>query len=548
MVEPPRGAGFPRGPWRLALSWDESPGVHAGERWQLLLRARSLDAAAGPGAWLDALRTLRQRLHGHGRVIGSPLDARVAPAPRSLDALRERLAATMSASIVERDAAALVIALGVGDTQRVSREQWRVFNAIGITHLVAISGLHVTLFCVVVAWLCARLWGWLPWLYQRVPRHSFAAAAGVAASCGYALLAGWSVPTQRTLIMLACWHGLRIAARPRPAARTLAVGLAGVLLPDPLAPLAAGFWLSFLAVSALLLHGRLAPAAGGWKELLHTQGYVIVALLPVTVAVFGTVSLAGLAVNLLAIPLFSFVLVPLILGGIVAALVAPALAPPAFRAAAAVVRFTWPAARAVAGQPLALLHFNPAPWWYLLAAAALACLLLPWRAWMRSLAVLALLPAAWPVIAGPEHGHASMHELGGARASAVLVRTAGHALLYDVGESWGDAGAAAAGRLVPRLRQLGVRRLDAVLLPRLDADRGAGILALAAHLSLGRLASGDGHALPPEFTPCNPGEKWSWDGVDFEIVDGVGCRLQVRAADARFDLPAAQAAGRRKGR
>ncbi len=253
-------------------------------------------------------------MHAAGQVVPSALNHRLAPAAPGLDGLRERIAYAIAARVSERDAAALIIALAIGDTQRISVEQWRVFNAVGITHLVAISGLHVTLFCLAVAWIAGKLWDRMRCLQERTPRHTFATLLGLVAALGYALLAGWSVPTQRTLLMLAAWHSLRWAARPRPAARTLAAGLVGVLLLDPLAPLASGFWLSFLAVGALLVQGAVTPLqASGWRGHLHTQGYVMVALAPVTIAVFGSVSLAGLGVNLLAIPAFSLLLVPLIL-------------------------------------------------------------------------------------------------------------------------------------------------------------------------------------------------------------------------------------------
>jgi competence protein ComEC len=513
---------------RATLHWADAPPLRAGERWRLLVQLRAPAVAANPGSTGSAAQWLRQRVHASGQVLVSALDARLAPAPRSLDALRERIASAIAARVAERDAAALIIALAIGDTQRVSAEQWRVFNAVGITHLVAISGLHVTLFCQLCAALAGMLWGRCAPLQRRLPRHSCAAAAGLLASLGYALLAGWSVPTQRTLLMLATWHGLRMAARPRPAARTLASGLVGVLLLDPLAPLAAGFWLSFLAVGALLLQGALAAqAVHGWRAMLHTQGQVTAALVPVTIAVFGSVSLAGLAVNLLAIPVFSLLLVPLILAATVVLGAWPALATGLFKLATLLIGLVWPVLRAAAGSPLALLRAAPPSWWYVLAAVAVAVALLPWRPWMRATALLALLPATVPVsTTQPQGGFAAtVFDVG--RGQAVLVRTAGHALLFDNGESWGSGGAASAARLLPALRYYDVRRLDVLLLPRLDTDRGAGVLALAAALPPRALLAGGGRALPPEFAPCRAGTRWRWDSVDFELLDAGACTLRV---------------------
>lgn len=527
---------------RATLYWPDAPPVRAGQRWQLLVALHAPRAGANPGSAALALQPLRLRVHATGQVLASALNRPLASSGAGLDALREHIARAIAARVTERDAAALIIALAIGDTQRVSSEQWRVFNAVGITHLVAISGLHVTLFCLVLAWAAARLWERSRWLQRRLPRHTFATLIGLAASLGYALLAGWSVPTQRTLLMLATWHGLRWAARPRPAARTLAAGLVGVLLLDPLAPLAAGFWLSFLAVGALLVQGALvAVPLHGWRALLATQFYVMAALLPATVAVFGSVSLAGLVVNLAAIPVFSLLLVPLILCATVLLALWPALATLLFKLAALLIAGFWPVLHALASGSLALLRFAPPPWWYLLAAAALGVALLPWRPWMRCTAVLALLPAALPAAGriAPGGLTATVFDVG--RGEAVLLHTAHHALLFDDGEVWGSRGAIASNLLVNALRYYHVRALDTLILPRLDGDRGAGVLALTAMLPVRGLAAGNANALPPEFPACQAGARWTWDEVEFEVLEAAACSLRVRAGATSLLLPGSAA-------
>ena len=541
-LSPNQPGSLPASWLRATLRWPDAPRVRAGERWRLLVALHAPPGAANPGSAAFALQALRLRLHAVGQVLPSALNQRLPPPPPGLDVLRERIALGIAARVTERDAAALIIALAIGDTQRVSVEQWRVFNAVGITHLVAISGLHVTLFCLVMAWVAGKLWDHLPSLQARAPRHTSATLVGLIASLGYALLAGWSVPTQRTLLMLAAWHGLRWAARPRPAARTLAAGVVGVLLLDPLAPLAAGFWLSFRAVGALLVHGAVSAQPGsGWRGLLHTQGYVMAALAPVTLAVFGSISLAGLGVNLLAIPVFSLLLVPLILSATLALALWPALATLLFKLTAFLISVFWPSLHAVAGSPLALWRMSPPPWWYALAAVALAVALLPWRPWMRCTALLALLPGAFPASCRIAAGIVTVTVFDVGRGEAVLLRTAGHALLYDDGEVWGSAGGIAASVLVPALRYYDLHALDALLLPRLDGDRGAGVLALSAALPLRTLAAGAARELPPEFTPCRVGARWQWDGVDFEILEAASCTLRVSVANLTLLLPGSAA-------
>lgn len=519
------------GPWRAAqLTWPRapSPAPLAGERWRLLVSVRAPPASANPGRADHRLALLRSGMHVAGTVVSSPLNQRLATAGPSLDGLRARLAAALRERVAERDAAALAVALAVGVTDDVSPAQWRVFNATGITHLVAISGLHVTLFALLAMALARRLWWWSPALH-RYRRDSFAALLGVAAAGAYALLAGFSVPTRRTLLMLAAWQLLRALARPAAAAPALAVAAVLVLGFDPAALVSAGFWLSFVAVAILMYATPQGPRGLlGWRELWNAQWRVAVGLTPVTVAVFGSVSVAGLWVNFLAIPLFSLLLVPLALAATATVLWLPAVADPLLQLFAWLHGGIWPWLFQVADSDLSLWRTQAPSWWCLLAAPAAALWLWP-AGWPQRLsAALALLPALFVARAALPAGECEITTLDMGQGTAVIVRTAGHTLLYDNGEAWRSNGARTAGTVLPALRALGVRAIDRVVLPRVDADRSAGLVALAAELPV-REYWATGAELPPEFRACAEGAGWRWDEVSFRWL-GAACALEVRAA------------------
>ena len=141
-------------------------------------------------------------VHLAGRVLPVALNGRLALADSSIDGARARVAARIADSVADPDAAALLTALAVGLTGGMSADQWRVFNATGTTHLVAISGLHVTMFAVLAFFCARRVWRWLPFA-AWIEREPFALLSGLAAAGVYSLLAGFSVPTQRTWLMLA---------------------------------------------------------------------------------------------------------------------------------------------------------------------------------------------------------------------------------------------------------------------------------------------------------------------------------------------------------
>ena len=134
------------------------------------------------------------------------------------------------------------------------------------------------------------------------------------------MLAGFAVPAQRTLYMLLVAALAMLSGRIMAPSRTLCLALLVVLLIDPWAVLAAGFWLSFGAVGALLYTGSAKVGEiAGWRQHLAAWGSIqwaaTVASLPVLLLVFQQFSLISPLANALAIPVVSFVITPLALLG-----------------------------------------------------------------------------------------------------------------------------------------------------------------------------------------------------------------------------------------
>jgi competence protein ComEC len=527
------------------LRWrDASPAPRAGERWRLLVR---LAPAAGPRnfAGSDPARfAFRDRVHLAGRVLPSKLNSRLAAAQPSVDTLRARLAARIGEQVADPDAGALLIALAVGLTDGMSADQWRVFNATGTTHLVAISGLHVTLFALAAFVVARFLWRGLHWSWPRAGfggREPFALLLGLGAAGAYSLLAGLSVPTQRTWLMLACVALTRLAARHAGAGRTWTLALIAVLCLDPFAPLAAGFWLSFVAVGVILAAASETPAGAATPlvraaAVVRLQAAIMLALAPLTFAVFDSVSVAGLWVNLIAIPLVSFVLVPLVLTGVVAELMAPAMSPPCFDAAAGLYHLAWPGLTWAADSPLALWRATPGAWWFAYGLCACLVLLRRWPLALRLPAVCAALPLLFAPARPIESGTARISVLDAERGSAVLLFTRSHVLLFDTGDTWGSRGSRVREIVLPALDAHARHTVDLLVLPTLNEDRahGAALLAFERKVS-GVLVGGGWPATSLPVTTCED-SRFRWDGVVFQTF-GVGtsrryCVLRV-AAGAR---------------
>jgi competence protein ComEC len=388
-----------------------------------------------------------------------------------------------------------------------------------VTHLMSISGLHVTLVSGLLAWLVGTLWRRVPAIALRLPARKAAALAAIAGAFGYTLMAGFAVPAQRTCYMvtvvaLALWSG-RIAS----PMRILALALAAVVLADPWAPLAPGLWLSFGAVTLIFY------AASGWigpesrvAQWGRIQWAITVGLAPAALLLFGQVSVAGPIANALAIPMISVVITPLAL----AATVIPWDA--ALQFAAWLVEWVLQFLEWCAGLPGAIWQQHvPALWSVVLALGGAAWLLAPRGVPWRSAGLALMAPAFAIAPPAPARGEAWITTLDVGQGLSVLVRTSSRSLLYDAGPAFGPE-ADSGGRIVlPALRGAGIGRLDAMVLTHEDLDHIGGALTVLETLEIESLASSlppahPLHSLARSSRRCAAGTTWEWDGVTFEFL------------------------------
>jgi competence protein ComEC len=534
-------------PVRVRLDFPVGTGVpRADDRWQLVVQF-SGTAARDTGYQ----RTLwREGIAATGQVRPSPLNRRLAAGSAGINHWREKVAMRIVHRVADPATAGLLSALAVGVTGDVSRDQWRVFNATGITHLVAISGLHVTFFALLTMRLARWLWRRSTTLQSCLRREAFASGFGVLLALGYALLSGFSVPAQRTVIMLTAFLWAQQAGRVARPFWSVAVALVVVLLYDATAALSAGFWLSFGAVSAIVM---IAGAAFFTGENLHAaarvQWVVTVALLPVTVAIFGTFAALGPLVNALAIPLFTLALVPPILcATLLCLLPGTAMAWCAdhlFDVTGWLATGLWPVLARCADAASALWFANAPLVWYPLAAAGAVVLLLPMARTLRWLAGVCLLSVFWAQPLRPDPAELWIDVLDVGASSAVLLRTRHHQILSGVGESFASAGRRFEARVLPRLRSGGFRQLDLLLLGRASRDDHAALTLGAALLHVARVETAASSEHAPEIHSCEP-RRWHWDGVEFELLraeQASDCLLVARAA-SRMVLVALTADGR----
>ena len=536
-----------------ARAWAD---LNPGDTWQFVVRFKAPHGLRNPGGFDEELWLWEHGVLATGAVRAGKRDA----APQKLNAswrypiaqarqfTRSQIAMTLSSvGHASQSHGGVIAALVMGDQGAIHNADWDLFRATGVAHLMSISGLHITL----LAWLFAKvigaLWRWSAntgsALCLRWPAPTVAIWGGVILATLYALFAGWGLPAQRTIVML--WVIVLVQNFGLRCPRMWIWGLAFWVLViwDPWALLQAGFWLSFVAVGALMLSGtvessvrtkmrisdaelkqesslqRLGLKMGksiwqGFVALAKEQWIVMLALTPLSVLFFGQVSLVGLLANFVAIPWVTWVVTPVAMLGM--------LYSPLWQLALHAL------------EPLMVLleflHQVPGSVWVmpvppvLLSGMAVCGGLLLLQAWpwaLRCWGVLFLLPVfVWQEPRPPE-GHFDLWFADVGQGNAVILRTAQHSLLYDTGPQYSENSNAGQRVLVPFMSRMGIQ-LDRLILSHRDSDHTGGAAAvLAAQTKASVWASlEEGHPLSKirPVNACLAGQKWNWDGVQFEFI------------------------------
>ncbi|MCA1245889.1 DNA internalization-related competence protein ComEC/Rec2 [Massilia sp. MS-15] len=557
-------------PGRIALSWysrrgeaaDPEP-VRPGERWQLQVRLQRPHGNANPHTFDYEAWLLGQgiRATGYVRPAGNRRLAAFVVRPGHLvERARAALRRHLFAQLAGKRYAGVIVALVIGDQRTIAQSDWDVFNRTGISHLVSISGLHVTMLAGLGAWAVSMLWRRSCFLAGaawplHLPAQKAAALAGALVALLYVLLAGFGVPAQRTFYMLAVVAAALWWGRTVSLSHVLCLALAVVVLVDPWAVLGAGFWLSFGAVAVILYAGlgRLPEGGGGWRRTLvaaaRTQYAVTLGLVPLGMLLFAQVSLAGPLANAVAIPVVSLLVTPLALLG---ALLPAPLAQPVLGLAHFVFALLADGLRLLAASPLAVLQ-APAPpaWCFALALLGTAWMLAP-RGWPRRWAgAAAWLPMLIGLPTAPEQGRFTVTAFDVGQGMALLVETRHHRLLYDTGPRYAP-GVDAAGRiLLPYLRGRGIGKLDTLVVSHGDTDHAGGALTLLGGIEVAQLRSSLGPGHPARRAArshlrCEAGQDWRWDGVRFEMLgpDAASYALHGLKANARSCVLRISAGGR----
>ncbi len=517
---------------RVLLSYYGKEQLRAGQRWRGELKLKRPRGLANPGSFNYEAWLARHRFAATGYLRDTDLQA-LSPVFAGWQGWRQAVADSLSYSVLDSDVRGVLLALGNGDRSGISQQRWQQFQRYGLNHLVVISGLHVGLVAG-LGFLLGRLLG-------RRAAHVLAAMLALL----YSMLAGFALPTQRALVMLASVQLVALAGRRVAPARSLSAALLGVALLDPLATHSAGFWLSFGAVALIFYLRHMQPQLDGWRLLLALQLVLAPAMGLLASAWFGGLGWSAPLANLVAVPVLSFWLAPL---SLLAALLAPFhAAEPVWQLAALPVEGFFRLDAALSASLPLWLQLRPAPWQLAGGAVGLLLLLVHRALPLRWLAMVWFALVLVPRGSGTTDAALELWMLDVGQGLALVIQQGEHTLVYDTGAGDPAGPNMATGVLIPFLETRGVEEIDLLVISHADNDHASGAQALAERFVIAETWVGE--ALPealPGQRDCENGQRRQLGGLSIEVLwprdeSGEGnnrsCVLRLAFAGLHILLP-----------
>ncbi|MCP2003850.1 UNVERIFIED_ORG: competence protein ComEC [Buttiauxella agrestis ATCC 33320] len=485
--------------------------VCAGQRWRMKLQLRPVHGQLNEGGFDSQRYALAQHQPLSARIISAdPITQRCS--------LRAQWLSAVQFSTQSLPNQGVILALAFGDRSAVNDEQKNLLRQSGTAHLMAISGMHISL-AAMVGWLIARL------IQLSFPAHRvhfrMPLLASVIAAAAYTWLAGGNPPAVRALIGVIIWLFLRLQGRCWSGWEVWLCCITGILIYDPLTVLSDSFWLSALAVASLIFWYQWMPLPQSvlttkWfyrypLALMHLQVGIMVLLMPLQIFIFHGISLSALIANLLAVPLITFIVVPLLLAGLV------------LTSIPWIGEHLWWGVDRLLALLFTSLSLLPDGWlevddrFQLLSLCGWLAIIIHrlalWRS--SSFSVIALILSLVVSTMRPEKKDGSwqitMLDVGHGLAIAIIRQ--GKVFLYDTGNAW-PGGDAAQQVIIPWLRWHNLTP-EQVVISHEHLDHRGGLISLQREWPALKIHSPlrwAGHH------PCFQGEEWQWRGLKFTAL------------------------------
>lgn len=508
-------------PAKIHLTWNHPKRLQPGDKWKLTVKLRRPRNYANPGSFDLEKYYFQQRISAVGYVVENAenellaRDFMVSP----INNLRQSIYYFIQQHIADQSLASVIAALILGVKANLADEQMEILQNTGTGHLLAISGLHLGIIAGICMLLLRFVWRFTP-MARTVSAPWFAACGALIICIFYALLAGMSIATQRAIIMLSVLLWGTLSKRKVSSTQIFCLALLLVLLWDPFAILALGFWYSFLIVG-LLLYAFRGQRNTGIQQFIKPQIVITLGLLPLSLLFFPQTSLIAPLANILAIPWVGFAVLPCCLIAVSLLPFMPELSALLLKCAAYNLELLWTLLEKLAVFPILTWRIPEQDLGLILLAAFLGtfCLLLPRGLPGRWWGVFGFLPLIFVHSTPIPYGQADFTLLDVGQGLATVIRTQNHVLVYDTGAKLPSDFDLGARVVAPYLQGIGIKKIDTLMISHGDNDHVGGAPGLLHKIHAKKIITSEAQTLS-EYRPelCVAGQQWEWDGVQFSVL------------------------------
>jgi competence protein ComEC len=509
----------------IKLAWyKDSPLIKPGETWQLKVKLKRPNGFLNPGIFDYEKWLFRKKIVAVGYVRTSTSNQQlIADRKVSIDAYRASIYQKIKRIQGEQDATAVLGALTVAIKNDISDELWNLFRSTGTNHLMAISGLHIGMVATFAYMLIKLIWFIFPSLALVTPRQQAGVFTGVVFAFLYALLAGFTIPTQRAFIMVAAIAFALLYRRHFSMPQVFSVALLAILLIDPFSVLDAGFWLSFIAVALIFYLIAQNKNESRWVSIIRVQLLISLAMIPLTTFLFGSASWLSPIANIIAIPWVTLLVVPFALLGVAVQEISPVAAALGFDISLWAIDVLIIFLKLLTALPESTLFLSKPPLLFIiLSIIGVLWLFAPKGIPAKWLGLLLMMPVFIYKPAEPVKGAFEYVLLDTGQSLASVIKTQNHTLVYDTG--YGSPNGFNIGEkvVVPYLNAQGIHRIDHLIVSHLDNDHSGGVEAILEQVNVSTLSASE---IPKQVKRkvdlCRSGQAWQWDGVHFTLLSPV---------------------------
>ena len=507
--------------YRFKLSWyDDYSQMKPGEDWSLTVRVKRPNGFMNPGGRDYEAGLFQQQINATGYVkTGKKIEQSSPAILQKIHQWRGLIYHNLKSS--QSDLNGIIPALGLGIREDINQDMWKVLTSTGTIHLTAISGLHIGLIAGMAFFIGRWLWTLPIVTLYWLPATKVGAIFSIIAAVIYAALAGFSIPTQRALIMVIVVMLCLLSNRQLSRFDIFSMALLSVLLFSPASIISIGFWLSFTAVAIIFytMSGR-TKTAGLWHASFKLHFILALGLSPLLLLFFGQNPLLGPLANIVAVPVIGLLITPLVLLTMLLLSVYKPAGDALIELTSTLIDSFWPFLEWVAELPYTSMEgVMPSNTVFILSLLGIAIVLMPRGLPGRFLGVIFFLPAILFQSDSPSHGEYEFTLLDVGQGLSAVIRTKEHTLIYDTGPKFNinfDTGKAV---VLPYLKSKGVSQVDKIVISHGDNDHRGGYESIVSEIVIGDTITSVPEKLSGNnIRHCYSGDKWEWDGVKFEIL------------------------------